>query len=229
MATIEQNGGHIILHTGLSAEDFLLLYRTTNTVRAYISSEGIQPLAQISRAVDCVFAVSYGRYLQKHRKNDLTLTLKKQAKEAILLKNTEDTTMEVELELPADPHQLKYLINKQARAISGSMIKDEVAKQMKQLSTNAKQAKNDQRGQLTTKASQKNKKDGRQGATESTTGKRSRPKQRWKKQANWSVRTDSTSQQQRRRKPRFYWPSSEPGHRRPRSRRSHHRWTKQHW
>jgi hypothetical protein len=77
MAIIEQNDGHIIRHTGLSSEDFLLLYQTTNTGGSYISSEGIHPLAQISRAADCVFVVSYDRYLQQHRENDLALMVKK--------------------------------------------------------------------------------------------------------------------------------------------------------
>jgi hypothetical protein len=71
--------------------------------------------------------------------------------------------MDVYLELPMDPQQLKDLINKQDRAIAGLMIKDKVDKQMKQLTANAKQAKNDKRVQPTAGVSQKKKKSGAKG------------------------------------------------------------------
>jgi hypothetical protein len=57
--------------------------------------------------------------------------MKKQAKEVMLASHTEDATMDIDAEIPADLQQLKDLIRHEARAMTKKMIDSAVEEKLK--------------------------------------------------------------------------------------------------
>ena len=105
-------------------------------------------MLQYARAIESIFVTTWDYYLNQVTKNDISLALKKKAKETLQMKQTEDATLLVDEELPADRKTLSKLIRDEATSIAQSMFKREMEKH----------AKNKQRGPPGKSASEKKKK-----------------------------------------------------------------------
>lgn len=129
----------ILKHIDLPDDDFTVLYKTTvdvgNFTPEQIATENPQ-IGEIKRAIEAVFSASVDKYKKQEKDNHLALTIKKQAKEAILTQKTEEATMLVDDELPVDRLQLNELIKKEAEKLARKLIKDEVTEQLHRATKN---------------------------------------------------------------------------------------------
>jgi hypothetical protein len=125
----------LLKHTGLPANEFLGLYTTTLDVPAIDPNVQEQHpttrIGEIKRAIESVFVLSWDKFLATVRENQLSISLKKEAKATLLAAKTEDATMEIDNEIPADRAQLQELIRKEALKLHKSMIKEEVSNQLR--------------------------------------------------------------------------------------------------
>jgi hypothetical protein len=125
----------LLKHTGLPANEFLGLYTTTLDVPAIDPNVQEQHpttrIGEIKRAIESVFVLSWDKFLATVRENQLSISLKKEAKATLLAAKTEDATMEIDNEIPADRAQLQELIRKEALKLQKSMIKEEVSNQLR--------------------------------------------------------------------------------------------------
>jgi hypothetical protein len=89
-------------------------------------------IGEIKRAIESVFVLLWDKFLTTAvRKKQLSVSLKKLAKASLLAAKTEDATMEIDNEIPADGTQLQELIQKEAMKLHKSMIKEEVSNQLR--------------------------------------------------------------------------------------------------
>jgi len=158
----------LLKHTGLSKEEFVALYCTMMQTGNLTQEEppddtgDTQRIRALARALMAVFPLAFDEYLCKTRKNELSLSLKKTAKEQLLSLKSEEATMEIDAELPADRDQLKDLIRREAESMAKKLIQKEVAAAL----NTTTQAKNSTRGQSAQGASNK-KKNGGKNTTQS--------------------------------------------------------------
>jgi hypothetical protein len=135
VALLNEHSDALLKHTGLPANEFLGLYTTTLDVPAL--NPDIQEqhpttrIGEIKRAIESVFVLSWDAFLATSRENQLSLSLKKEAKATLLAAKTEDATMTIDNEVPADRAQLQELIQKEASKLAKSMIKEEVSNQLR--------------------------------------------------------------------------------------------------
>lgn len=153
---LEQHWEPLLKHTGYNVEEFAALYKATLQVGdlppVTADAHNSQHIGCIKRAIESVFILSWDRYLYQVKENELSISLKKEVKEQLLWRKTEDATMEIDNELPADREQLRDLIRREAEIMAKKFVRKEV---------NAKldTAKNSKRGQAVKGASNKKKKD----------------------------------------------------------------------
>jgi hypothetical protein len=107
----------------------------------------------ISTALNAIFNLSWDHYLRQEKDNQLAISLKKQAKEVMLASHTEDATMDIDAEIPADRQQLKDLIRHEARAMAKKMSDSAVEEKLKAIQMPV--SKNAGRGQQRPGASTK--------------------------------------------------------------------------
>ena len=141
LAILETHSEALLKHTTLSSAAFQTLYHQENQINGLAPAPedtNAQHHAEIKRAIESAFVSSWDRYLEQASENELTISLKKQAKTVLLAKKTEEATMDVDAELPADRQQLQDLIKQQAEAMAKKMIKNEVANQLKAATKNEK-------------------------------------------------------------------------------------------
>jgi hypothetical protein len=117
----------------------------------------------IKRALTQVVSASWDLYLKTQKDNEICLSLKKKAKEALQVQATEEATMEVDTEVPASQQQLRDLVQLEATKVAYKRINA----LKKELSSIKKLvlAKHMGRGQLSKGASTNNK---TQGGTDGT-------------------------------------------------------------
>jgi hypothetical protein len=155
LAIIAQYESTLLKHCGMSAEQVTALYRTVNTVPEDVlaTSELARPRATIRRTLESVFTTPWDYYLNQHKENELSIYLKKKAKEALAIQATEDAAMEADVEVPATHQQLEDLIQREATKIANKRIQQEITALRK-----AALGKNNQRGHTSKVASQQKKK-----------------------------------------------------------------------
>jgi hypothetical protein len=117
------------------------------------TSELARPRATIHRTLESVFTTPWDYYLNQHKENELSISLKKKAKEALAIQATEDAAMEADAEVPATHQQLQDLIQREATKIANKRIQQEITALRK-----AALGKNNQRGHTSKGASQQKKK-----------------------------------------------------------------------
>jgi hypothetical protein len=103
--------------------------------------------------LNAIFNLSWDHYLRQEKDNQLAVSLKKQAKEVMLASHTEDTTMDIDAEIPVDRQKLKDLIRHKARAMVKKMIDSAVEEKLKSMQMPV--SKNARRGQQRPGASTK--------------------------------------------------------------------------
>jgi hypothetical protein len=103
--------------------------------------------------LNAIINLSWDHYLRQEKDNQLAISLKKQAKEVMLSSHTEDATMDIDAEIPADRQQLKDLIRHEARAMAKKMIDSAVEEKLKAMQMTV--SKNAGRGQQRPGASTK--------------------------------------------------------------------------
>jgi hypothetical protein len=69
-----------------------------------------QPRATIRRTLESVFTTPWDYYLNQHKENELSISLKKKVKEALAIQTSEDVAMEANAEVPATHQQKQDLI-----------------------------------------------------------------------------------------------------------------------
>jgi hypothetical protein len=72
-----------------------------------------------------------GSLPQAKKDNQPAISLEKQAKEAMLASHTEEVTMYMDAEIPADCQQLKALIRHEARVMAKKMVESTVAENLR--------------------------------------------------------------------------------------------------
>lgn len=160
LAILHQHGEGLLRHLSLSVTEFTVLYRTTLNVPDDVqaTAELARPRQSIKRTLESTFVASWDAYLKQQKDNELALSLKKRAREALQSQATEDATMQVDMELPASREQLQSLIQREATRIADKRIgtlHQELASLRKSIS-----AKNVERGQSSSGASLKKKSQG---------------------------------------------------------------------
>jgi hypothetical protein len=123
LTILEDHGESILCHVGLEPSAFITLYRSTLHVNPVVErAEAAPSQSPISTALNAIFNLSWDHYLRQETDNQLSISLEKQAKEVMLPSHTEDATMDIDAEIPADRHQLKDLIRHEARAMAKKMV-----------------------------------------------------------------------------------------------------------
>lgn len=130
----------VLKHIDLNSDDFKALYIKTMAV-AEMTDEQLEvdnpKIGEIKRVIQSVFPASVDCYLKQSRDNELALTIKKQAKTALLEKKTEDASKLVDGEMPADRQLLNELIQIEAEKLSRKIIKNEIANQLRKANQNS--------------------------------------------------------------------------------------------
>jgi hypothetical protein len=87
LAIIAQYESTLLKHCGMTSEQVTALYRTFNTVPAdvLVTSELARPRDTIRRTLESVFTTPWDYYLNQHKENELSISLKKKAKEALAI------------------------------------------------------------------------------------------------------------------------------------------------
>jgi hypothetical protein len=177
----------------MTAAQVTALYCTVNNVPADVlaTSELARPRATIRRTLESVFTTPWDYYLNQHKENELSISLKNKVKEALDIQATEDAAMEADAEVPATHQQLQDLIQREATKIANKRIQQDITALRK-----AALGKNNQRGHTSKGASQQqnkiqNGKKGRRGtdanadsASASGTNNRSDDKSDWTEVSN---------------------------------------------
>jgi hypothetical protein len=153
---LEQHGETLLKHTGYNVEGFAALYKATLQVGdlppVTAAAHNSQHIGCIKRAIESVFVLSWDRYMSQVKENELSISLKKEVKEQLLWRKTEDATMEIDNELPADREQLRDLIRREAEIMAKKLV-------CKEIDAKLDMAKNTKRGQAVKGASNKKKND----------------------------------------------------------------------
>jgi hypothetical protein len=135
IALLNEHSEALLKHTGLPAGEFIGLYMTVLKMPELNPDVQEQHpttrIGEIKRAIESVFVLSWDKFLATVRENQLSLSLKKEAKATLLAAKSEDATMEIDNEIPADRAQLQELIRKEALKLHRSMIKEEVSNQLR--------------------------------------------------------------------------------------------------
>jgi hypothetical protein len=120
LAIIAQYESTLLKHCGMTAAQVTALYRTVNTVPADVlaTSELARPRATTRRTLESVFTTPWDYYLNQHKENELSISLKNKAREDLAIQATEDAAMEADVELPATHQQLQNLIQREAKKIN---------------------------------------------------------------------------------------------------------------
>jgi hypothetical protein len=103
LAILEDHGESILRRVGLEPSAFISLYRSTLQVNPALErAETVPSHSPISTALNAIFNLSWDHYRRQEKDNQLAISLKKQAKEVMLASHTEDATMDIDAEIPAD-------------------------------------------------------------------------------------------------------------------------------
>jgi sulfopyruvate decarboxylase TPP-binding subunit len=117
----------ILHHISLEPSAFTESYRITLQVNPALKwAPADTSHSTIWQALNAIFDASWDWYLQQEKDNQLSISLKKQAKEVMLESHTEDATMDIDAEIPMDRRQLKDLIRQEDHAMAKKKT-DEVA------------------------------------------------------------------------------------------------------
>jgi hypothetical protein len=111
------------------------------------------PKATIHPTLESVFTKPWDYYFHHQKENELSLSLKKKAKEALITQSIEEEAMEADSEVPATHQKLQDLIQWEATQIANKRIQQGIAALRK-----AVLAKITKRGPSTKGAFQKTKK-----------------------------------------------------------------------
>ena len=134
MAILKESSDVLLKHTGIPANEFLGLYMTALKVPvlAPTTQDGISTAStgEIKRALESVFVLSWDKFLATSRENQLSLSLKKEAKAALKTEKSDDAANLLLQEVPADRTQLQELIRKEAAILVKSMMKKEASNQV---------------------------------------------------------------------------------------------------
>jgi hypothetical protein len=103
LTNLKDHGESILRHVGLEPSAFVSLYRSTLQVNPALERADTAPShPPISTALNAIFNLSWDHYLRQEKDNQLAISLKKQAKEVMVASHTEDATMDIYAEIPAD-------------------------------------------------------------------------------------------------------------------------------
>jgi hypothetical protein len=124
---LDQHGAVLLEHNAMDSTEFKALYMTTLGVDCSPEAPVYEPAGNsdsIKRAIEAVFVEAWKIYKSQAAENELSLTLKKEAKATLLSEKTEAATMEIDTELPVDRIQLQELIRKEATKVFKSQPKE---------------------------------------------------------------------------------------------------------
>lgn len=124
----------LLQHTALTKAQFYALFSEVTGVLLEndANAHNGHNTGEIKRIIEAIFVTTKSRYAAKQKSNELSTTLKKLAKETLTNDKTAEADMIVDQELPVNREQLQELIRKQAEALAKTLVKEEVAKQLKQ-------------------------------------------------------------------------------------------------
>lgn len=134
LSLLDTHGNVLLAHNSLDPIEFQAIYKTTLGVECGTDAPVYQPagnLDSIKRAIEAVFVESWSIYKSQWKENELSLSLKKEAKATLLSEKTEAATMQIDTELPVDREQLQELIRKEATKLSKELITKEIQAQLK--------------------------------------------------------------------------------------------------
>ena len=102
---LDEHGALLLEHNAMDEHEFKALYTTTLGVDCSLDAPVYEPAGNsdsIKRAIESVFVEGWKVYLSQFKENELSLTLKKEAKATLLAEKIKDATLEIDTELPAD-------------------------------------------------------------------------------------------------------------------------------
>jgi hypothetical protein len=132
--TILQSRSALLLkHMDMSSNEFIALFRTINHVTGGTNTteEFGKLRGAVKRHIKSTFVTAWDTSLQRQCDNELSLALKKKAKEVIHTQASEAAAMEIDAELPESRQQLQDLIQREAKKLARSVIQKEVTVQVK--------------------------------------------------------------------------------------------------
>jgi hypothetical protein len=129
---LEDHGESILRRVGLEPSAFITFYRSTLQVNPAVERAETAPShSPISTAFNAIFNLYWDHYLRQEKDNQISISLKKQAKEVMLASHKEEATIDIDAEIPADRQQRKDLIRHEARAMAKKTIDSAVEKKLK--------------------------------------------------------------------------------------------------
>ena len=113
---------------------------------------------EIWRIMESIFVTSWDTYLQRHKENELALSLKRHARETLMETATIDATQIVDNELPADREQLNMLVRQEALKAAKDILnqKSKQNKLNRQMGQNRGASQRNGRGNTRGKKSKQN-------------------------------------------------------------------------
>jgi hypothetical protein len=127
LAILQANGTFLFRHVPVTVQDFMILYRTVHNVpmETHATAGMVRPRDAIKRSITSVIARAWEIYLKQQKDNQLCISLRKKAKEALHTHATEDATIELDTELPVKNQVLQDLIQQEATKITDFRLTEE--------------------------------------------------------------------------------------------------------
>lgn len=200
LSMLDQHSAILLVHNSLETSDFAALYKTTLGVDCSDDAPVYQPVGNfdtIKRALEAVFIQSWDIYKTQAKENELSLSLKKEAKATLLAEKTEAATMQVDTELPVDRMQLQELIRKEATKLSKELIKKEIKAQL-----TVTIPKNGKRGQSSGASKNKKKSESRSYQTTKNPAKATKTNSRRPSNQPSTEQTNTRTQSRRKQRAR---------------------------
>jgi hypothetical protein len=124
LACLQLHSNVKLKHASMPSEEFTVLYRTVCHFPPDTAATAtlVWEREVIKRALTQVFSASWDLYLKTQKDNELCLSLKKKAKEALQVQATEEAAMEVDTEVPESQQQLRDLVQREATKVADKRI-----------------------------------------------------------------------------------------------------------
>jgi hypothetical protein len=124
LVIMQANGTALLRHVPGTVQDFTILYRTVYNVPTEIHATAgmVRPRDTIRRTLISVIARTWETYLKQQKDNELCISLRKKAKEALQTQATEEAAIELDTDLPVSNQALQDLIQREATKITDSRL-----------------------------------------------------------------------------------------------------------
>jgi hypothetical protein len=124
LAILQANGTALLRHVPGTVQYFTILYRTLHNVPTETNTTAgmVRPRDTIRRSLISVIARTWEIYLKQQKDNEICISLRKKAKEALQTQSTEEAAIELDTELPVSNQALQDLIQWEATKIAYSCI-----------------------------------------------------------------------------------------------------------